>query len=122
MLDYINSAPSKYIYTRIRENTPLEMDKYLFGKDCYKILYSHLNYNLSTNDLIGTWKHSFHLMSEHKKIMCERIKYMGNNGYLLNWEEYFAKSTLLANEEKICENLYKNMLLRNKKRIRTNIK
>lgn len=106
LLDYINSAPSKYIYTRIRENTPSEMDKYLFGKDCYKILYSHLNYNLSTNDLIGTWKHSFHLMSEHKKIMCERIKYMGNNGYLLNWEEYFEKITLLANEQKICENLY----------------
>lgn len=53
LLNYMNSVPSNYIHTRIRENTPLEMKKYLFGKDCYKILYNHLKYNLRSNELLG---------------------------------------------------------------------
>lgn len=106
LADYINAEPSKFIYTRIRENTSSEMFKYLYGKDCYKILHHHIEHNLRTNELLQYWKHAFHLMSEHKFLMCERIKYMGNSGFLLDWKKYLLEYKNLFELHKLCETMY----------------
>lgn len=117
LLDFVNAEPSKFIYTRIRENTPEDMANYLYGMDCYQILYNHLEHSMATHELLPYWKHSFHLMVEHKAIMCERIKYMGLNGYLVNWNKYLIEYKKLYEEQKICENLYIKYVLDGKQQV-----
>lgn len=106
LIDYIEAEPSKFFYSRLKLNSPDAITSYVFGKDCYKILYNHLKYSKDTNGgLLEPWRQAFHLMAEHKIVMCERICYMGSQ-FLNHWDRYYYEFMELSRNQKGCENLY----------------
>lgn len=105
LVDYINAIPGKYTFSRLKLECPEEYDRYVFGKNNYKIIYKHLEYGKKVGGVLPHYRQVFHLMFEMKDIMCERIKYMHNTGHINNFEYHFRNYSELRNKALICQNL-----------------
>lgn len=55
-------------------------------------------------------------MSEHKFLMCERIKYMGTSGYLQDCMRYLSEYKNLFEQHKLCENSYLKYIITRKQK------
>lgn len=75
LTDFLYSSPTKNWYTMGLLWRDSENLLRTYGMDCYAAIEYHINSEL--NDY--RWKLVFHLMWEHKKMMCLRLKYLKKN-------------------------------------------
>ena len=73
---------------RFKPLYPSEKNKYLYGINCYQMIYEMIENAKIEKNLPIRWRQVIYLFYEHKKIMCERLCYMGENNYLKNSQTY----------------------------------
>lgn len=104
--DYIKAVPGQYTFSRLKLGYPEEIAKYVFGRDCYKIIYNHLDYSIEHDILLPHSIRVFHLAYEMKAVMCERLQFMIEKDYIRNGERYKQIYSELGKMAFLCQNLY----------------
>lgn len=103
--DYVEGIPGSYTFSRLKLECPEEYGHYVFGKDNYKIIHKHLEYGINYGGVLPHYKQVFHLMYEMKDIMCERIRFMTDKGYIRNGEEHLDNYDKLRKIALLCQNM-----------------
>ncbi len=102
---YLERTPMIYGYNRFKPYSVKEVDQYLYGLDCYKLLLRMASDSGTGEPLPMRWRQVSHLMYEHKKIMCSRIQYMEERGILKYGDHYLRIFQDLAEEMLMTRNL-----------------
>ena len=118
--EYLDASKTKTdLYSRVKYFPSLfnkgVPEKFIYGMDCYKIIYNYLlnndNFELQHNIQV------FHLFSEHKEVMYERINYMGENRYLKNYDYYCKKYKNIFDKARLCQTYYIKFIITEKPEI-----
>ena len=102
--DYLAARPGRYTYSRVKLAYPEEIKQFYWGKDCWKIVYYHIEYCQKYNTLAPHCLRVFHLMYEIKAMMCERLSYMINNNYINEEKKYLEEFDSMKKELLECQN------------------
>lgn len=107
-LDYIKRMLKEYLDS---EQTDRKLGMYQnpnqnlsWGITIYENIIQNFDLILSQPKLKQTEYKAFHGLVEHKDMMINRIKYMGENGYLRNWEDLLSCYEGIEKETKILRN------------------
>lgn len=119
--EYLNGVPTHNWDSRLKLTHPSDINKYIFGKDCYKVIYHHLIHSMEYNETLEHWRQVFHMMHEHKAVMCERIQYMGLLQCLRNSDNYFDSFKELSTKTLVCKNMYIKYICSHNKNLLTKI-
>ena len=66
-----------------------EKNNFLFGIQCYQLLYNMLEACSKNKKLPSRWRQVVYLFYEHKRIMVARLRFMKEKECLKNAEKYF---------------------------------
>lgn len=98
-----------------------EKNNFLFGIQCYQLLYNMLEACNQNKKLPSRWRQVVYLFYEHKRIMVERLKFMKEKECLKNAEKYLEIYKKIRDKHEIILMLFIKYALTYKKNILSHI-
>lgn len=94
-----------------------EKNNFLFGIQCYQLLYNMLEACSKNKKLPSRWRQVVYLFYEHKRIMVARLRFMKEKECLKNAEKYIKVYEEIRDKHEIILRLFIKYVLTSKKDI-----